>query len=350
MSDATTTKPRRGPMHLDALSLVLQSIRLHWMIPGISEMTAPWGVRFEPPPSDLADDPVRRPGAVGHPLPMVRGAVFGILRGRCELEVPGDHIHVSMVAGDVVVINRPGPHIVRDEQRTTARHFFEMMNRDDIEAGLGLRGGGGGELTSFICGGFSFEDVDDSPLLASLPPVVHIRGQQSAGTVLESAIRSIHQELTAGQAGSHCIVNHLASVVFVYAVRGHFANLPDQGPGNWLHAMLDPDIGQILGLIHRHPERPWTVESLADCASMSRSAFAARFTQVVGDSPLQYLTNFRMRRAKELLRTGLLTIKAIAGKVGYANESSFSNAFRRHTSVAPAKFRSAARMDGRVQG
>jgi AraC-like DNA-binding protein len=112
---------------------------------------------------------------------------------------------------------------------------------------------------------------------------------------------------------------------------------------NWFAALNDAEIGPALGLMHIKPEEPWTVASLAEHAAMSRSAFAARFMAVVGQSPLKYLTDCRMRKARDLLRDGRLGLKAISAKVGYTTESAFSNAFKRHIGQSPGAFRNSGR-------
>ena len=145
--------------------------------------------------------------------------------------------------------------------------------------------------------------------------------------------------MTTRPPGSHSIVNHLAHVLFVAAVRSYAASLPSEAPGNWFRALFDRELAPALGQIHAHPEEPWTVASLADLACLSRSGFSARFTACVGKPPLQYLTENRMRKALQLLRETDLGVKAIATRVGYSNESAFSNAFRRTVGVSPGAYR-----------
>ena len=327
----------------DPLSHVLESLRLRWRVPGVAEMTAPWGVEFSRPSPELLREHLERrdlpPPPPGSPQP-VRGAVFAILRGSCWLDVPADDVHVPLVGGDLVLITRPGPHLLRDDPRTPVRHVIELLSRDRIERQAGLAAGGGGAPTDFLHGLFSFDDQTDNPLLASLPPVIHIRGEQGRAVPwLADTISFLVHELSTRGPGSHAIISHLTHVLFVQAVRGHFLARPADGHGDWFAALSDPEIGVALGLLHEHPETPWTVEKLADHASMSRSTFAARFATIVGRTPMQYLAECRMRVARELLGSTTLGMKAIAKRAGYANESAFSNAFKRHVGVAPLGYR-----------
>lgn len=127
-------------------------------------------------------------------------------------------------------------------------------------------------------------------------------------------------------------------VILVQAVRSWIAGQPDDG-GGWLGALRDRRVGQALGLMHRSPGDAWTVATLADAVAMSRAAFAARFTGLVGEPPLAYLTHWRMSLAASWLRDGDLGVMEIAARVGYGSEAAFSKAFKRRFGVAPAAFR-----------
>lgn len=138
--------------------------------------------------------------------------------------------------------------------------------------------------------------------------------------------------------GTDAALARLSDVIVIQAIRAHLAELPADGD-DWLHALADPQVGTALGLIHEHPEVPWTVTRLASHVGLSRSAFAARFTELVGRAPLQYLTYWRMQRAQRLLRAGSAGIAQIAAQVGYQTEPAFSRAFKRWVGVAPGRYR-----------
>lgn len=341
--NASPAAPMRFPQS-DPLTQVLDGVRLRCMIPSAHEMTAPWGIRV----GGLDAAEIRRhleamglaASAIAPPPP--QGGIVAILRGYCCLEVPTHKVKLPLASGDVVLLARRDPVILRDDWRSPVHNLHDLVRREDFEQQRGLRYGGGGLPTTFINGAFCFEDEEDHPLLSALPPVIHIRAAESAAAPwLENTLKFMNSELAIHPPGSQSIVNHLAHVLFIQAVRTYAASLPEESPGNWFGALFSSELAPALGAMHSRPEEPWTVASLAQLACVSRSVFSARFTACVGKSPLQYLTECRMRRAKLLLRETNLGIKIIAEKVGYTNESAFSNAFGRATGVSPGAYRRA---------
>ena len=137
------------------------------------------------------------------------------------------------------------------------------------------------------------------------------------------------------------VVARLTDVLIVYALRKYITELPDSEVG-WLAALRDPAIRDALGLIHRHPERAWTAEQLAQSVGMSRSSFFGRFKDLVGDTPGEYLTRWRVYLATRMLRDERLSVAATAKRVGYGTEASFSNAFVRVMGVRPGAYKRAA--------
>jgi transcriptional regulator GlxA family with amidase domain len=177
--------------------------------------------------------------------------------------------------------------------------------------------------------------------VAALPPVVHVRGDDGTAIQwLEASLQFVACEMASGQPGAETVVRRLADILFVQAVRAHLAQ-SGEGAKGWLRALVDPQIGEALGLIHAKPEEPWTVELLASRVAMSRSAFAARFTQLAGEPPLSYLTRWRMDKATRLLRTSNASIGEVAARVGYDAEAAFSKAFKRRIGMAPGAYRRA---------
>lgn len=152
-------------------------------------------------------------------------------------------------------------------------------------------------------------------------------------------MKFLSSELATRGPGSQNLVNHLAHVLFVQAVRAHAASLSEESAKNWFQALFDPELLVVLALMHSGMNEPWTVSSLAQAAHIGRSLFAERFAAAVGQPPLQYLTECRMRKARELLRGTQLGIKAVAARVGYANEPAFSNAFKRMVGKSPGVYR-----------
>jgi AraC-like DNA-binding protein len=338
--------PVKFPFGPDPLTLVLEGIRLRCMMPGVSEMTAPWAVTFGGMSPRQMREHLESLGIVPPPWdpPTVRGTLLAVIRGNCWLKVPEHKICLPLVGGDLVLFTRPGPHTLCDDPKTPAKNIIDLVRREHLERRVGITHGGGGASTTFLNGAFFFEDEEDNPLLSILPPVIHVRGEQGRAVPwLEDTIRFLNHELASPRPGAQSVINHLAHILFIQAVRAHFTKMGPDVSANWFTALQDPEIGPALGLMHLRTEEPWTVASLADHTAMSRSAFAARFMAVVGQPPLKYLTDCRMRKARDLLRSGKLGLKSISAKVGYTTESAFSNAFKRYTGSSPGAFRSSAK-------
>ena len=346
MQDPPSTSAEIHPLppHLDPLTQVLDGMHLRCLVPSAHQMTAPWGLRF----GGVLPNVVRRQlDAMGLPGPP-RGTMIAIIHGSCCLEMEQHGVRLPLSDGDVMLVPNREPFVLRDDWRTPVRDVQEIIRPEHVENLLGLRYGGGGVPTTLLTGAFVSEDDEDHPLLSVLPPVIRIRASE-LGSVpwLESTLRFLSSELTTRLPGSQSIINHLAQLLFVQAVRAYAASLPDDSTANWCRALFDRELSPALGLMHSHPERPWTVASLGEQAGIGRSAFAARFTASVGRPPLQYLTHCRMRKARAMLRDTNLGIKSIATKVGYSNESAFSQAFKRTTGVSPGAYRHAKRISRR---
>ncbi len=318
------------------------------MVPNAHEMTAPWGIRYGPvTPGEIR----KRLVSLGidlpsKPPPPPQGSVIAIIRGNCWFDMDNGQPQLPLVSGDLLIVTRQLSFCLRDEPNSVAVSFGDLIQKEYILERKGFRHGGGGMPTTFLSGGFRFED--DQELLASLPPVIHLRSSdENSGPWVSDTLRFLVHELSDCKAGTQSIVNHLVHVLFVQAVRSYVSKVTDTGQGDWLHAMANPEIAPAIGLMHLRPEEPWTVALLAEQAGLSRSAFSAKFTEAVGQPPLQYLIECRMRRARALLRDTKLGLKVVAQKVGYANESAFSNSFRRLAGVSPGEYRKSKRPPGK---
>jgi AraC-like DNA-binding protein len=327
--------------HSDPLTGMLDGLNLRCMMPSAHQMTAPWGVQFgwyEPRRAR------KHLESIGVPMkkdpPTMQGEIIAILSGKCCMELPSQKIKLTLGTGDVVLIARKDPFILRDKWSTHARNIHQLGNRENLEQRRGVRHGGGGEPAAFLAGPFFLEDEEFHPLLLALPPVMHIRnGESPIAAWLQGTLELMNDELAGSHPGSQSIVNHLAHVLFVQGVRASVASLPGETTGNWFRAVFDAELAPVMGAMHSRLDEPWTVATLADHASMSRSVFSARFTALMGIAPMHYLTDCRMRKAKALLRESRIGVKTIAAKVGYSNESAFSNAFRRMNHTSPGGYR-----------
>jgi AraC-like DNA-binding protein len=190
-----------------------------------------------------------------------------------------------------------------------------------------------GPETTLIMGAFVLDDPLATPLLTALPPLIRMTPDTS---FLEN-IQFIAREVDTSRPGAEIVLLRMADVLFIQILRAYLARLPDDG-GGFLGALRDPSTAAALGAMHRRAEAPWTVALLAEEVGLSRSVFAARFTQLVGEPPLGYLTRLRMQKAATLLRDGVRLAEA-SRLTGYASEASFSHAFRQWAGVAPGAYR-----------
>jgi AraC-like DNA-binding protein len=263
-----------------------------------------------------------------------------IERGGAWLRVEGRE-PVALAGGDLVVVPHGTGHTLTDSLATKARPLAEMAGRRASEGGcVVMRGGGGkGAETQLVCGSFRFERRDAHPLLELLPLLIHLRPAETpAAEWLEATLRFLAWETRESKPGTETIVSRLTDVLFVQVLRAWIETAPE-GRGGWLGALRDRPIGTALALVHRSPERDWTNASLAEAVGMSRSRFAARFTALVGEPPLTYLSRWRLETAAGLLQDGALGLAEIAARVGYESEAAFSKAFRRRFGSPPGAYR-----------
>ena len=198
-----------------------------------------------------------------------------------------------------------------------------------------LRHGGGGERTELVCGGVRFVHPAARTLIEALPRVIHIAAADvPRRDWLRTTLDLIDDETRQTRPGSDVIVSRLCDIIVVQAIRHWIENDPAARTG-WLGALRDARIGRALAAVHRDPAGDWTVANLADEALMSRSGFAARFTELVGEPAMRYVTRWRMQVAHDLLASGNHTVAAAGRAVGYDGEAAFSRAFKRTTGRSP---------------
>lgn len=306
----------------DVLTDVLGTLRLKGRVFCSSEFSAPWSMKL--PPSNFAHFHV-------------------VERGGGWLKLHGEEGTVPLASGDLVVVPHGRGHVLSDSPKTKPVPLDKLLARKSAEQHI-LRHGGGGAQTHMICGSFEFENATENPVLSLLPPLIHIRsyggggGGGRASEWLELTLKLLAHEARHARQGSGTVITRLTDIIFVQAVRAWIEDQPlDQG--GWLGALRDLQIGAALGLIHRVPERAWSVARLAGEVGMSRSPFAAKFTALVGVPPLSYLSRWRMQLAASLLQNEKLNISEVAARVGYDSEAAFSKAFKRRFGLAPSAYR-----------
>jgi AraC-like DNA-binding protein len=200
---------------------------------------------------------------------------------------------------------------------------------------------GSGSLTTLVCGTVEFDHPAAQRLVSLLPRAITVDGSNSRyGDWIQSTLRFMAAEARELRPGGETVITRLADVLVIQAIR-EWIELDPAAQAGWLGALRDRQIGRVLTLIHRHPARPWTLESLASEVAMSRSAFAARFSELVGESAMHYVARWRMHLATTWLREDDSALGELAGRLGYQSEAAFSRAFKRVVGMAPASWRRA---------
>jgi AraC-like DNA-binding protein len=279
-----------------------------------------------------------------------RGPTFHIVsHGKCWIEVKGVAKPVQLSAGDFVVIPRSDSHVIRDLPTTQVVDYFDFLKGRIPDKQGAFSAGGEGSVTRLVCGGMQSENGATDPLLAILPPLIHVKGRgEDVDPQLRVTVSHVFEELGSGRAGSAAVVTRLADILFMQVVRAYLDENIDTAESGWLAALRDQQIGRALVLLHDKPHQPWTVAELADRVALSRSAFADKFTKLVGEAPLRYLTRLRLNAAAARLRSGNDKLRVIADAAGYESVPAFTRAFKRHLGVTPGEYRRSHQKGGSV--
>ena len=262
-----------------------------------------------------------------------------MVRGSAWLSVDStNEPDVALSGGDLAVLPLGHTHVLRDHPRSAPVHVDDVAQCDSRSVVMHLELGAKGPETNFVTGAFVLDDPLARQILAVLPPVIRMRPEVEQGVPsFAENIQFITREVETDRPGSEIVLRRMADVLFIQILRAYLARVPEDG-GGFLGALRDPSTAAALGAMHDRAEAPWTVASLAREVGLSRSVFASRFTQLVGEPPLGYLTRLRMQKAATLLRDGARLAEA-SRLTGYASEASFSHAFRQWAGVAPGAYR-----------
>lgn len=315
---------------MDVLSDIIRTLRMRNRMSGRVELTAPWGMRVGPD---------------------AKACFHVIIEGDGWLDMEGLDEPIPLGGGDFILLPGGHEHQLRSSLEAPVVPLAELLARCE-QRETGLHYGGGGIATSVVCGEFMMESQGRNPLMDCLPPLILVRAD--AGPVFErlhATLQLIATEASSPLPGAETVIDRLGDVLFVQAIRAHIASglspllgLP--------RGLADPQVGEALRLIHNSPQEPWSVQSLAEAVAMSRSAFAARFSELVGESPFQYLTAWRMQKASRRLLDGD-PIAEVARAVGYEGYGAFVKAFKKHLGATPGEFRqqaTGARLDAGPTG
>ena len=313
---------------MDALSETLRVVQLVGAIFLQARFTAPWC--YQSPPADAAA-PLLEPGAE-------RVIIFHMVtEGDCHVELDGAE-PMRLAAGDVILFPQGDGHRMGSAPGlppATATPLAELLARRPRQ----LNHGGGGATTRLLCGYLACDARLARLLVAGLPPLlrVNVRGS-NAGVWLEASVRYALAEARSPRPGGAGVLAKLAEVLFIEVLR-LYIHEQSAGRTGWLAGLGDRIVGLSLNALHRKPAHPWSLEELAREAGTSRSVLAERFQLLVGSSPMQYLTQWRMMLAANMLCASRAPLARIAHEVGYQTDTAFIRAFRREYGVPPATWR-----------
>lgn len=317
---------------MDPLSIILESMHASTALAMTFRMSAPFAIEK----SEVA----------GIPFRVAEGAPYW-------LKV-GDADWARVEPGDLVLIPHGDRHVMASAKSirtmTVADEFSRLGHEEwrapgrDRSLPRVIAVGGAGELSTIVGGILVFRDAARSPLLESLPHLIHIRANSHPMLArLREALQALLDEAKEGAPGWSIAVCRLAEVIFVQALRAHFS-LTGKTTEGWYEALADPKIGKALLLIHSDLAVSWSVAALAEKVGMSRSRFAARFTALLGKAPMEYQMHTRLARAADLLAQGG-SVSAVSAHAGYASDKAFSRAFRNWAGASPGRYRRAKRQE-----
>lgn len=312
---------------MDILTEALSSMRTGRPSSVRTNGRAPWGLR----------------------LPRVAGAGFHVvLHGSCWLIPLGATAPLEPIAlgpGDVIFMRDGFDHILADDPGTPAEE--ERPEQYSPGSPLGTVSiGGDGPATSLLCGHYRLDQGRPHPLVRQLPEVIHFATRHGRHFELCSAVKLLRAELENQRIGSAGIVPALIDSLLLYILRAWLEEQPPATAKGWAAALGDSAVAPALTAIHQDPAAPWTVESLAARAGLSRAAFARRFTALVGEPPMAYLTRWRMTTAAKLLRESGAPLTTVAARTGYGSEYALAKAFKREYGQAPGRYRRLGRASG----
>jgi len=308
----------KAPDFTDPLGEALHMLRFTGTFYCRSELTAPWGID----------------------LPPFEGSMMFhvVTSGHCWLEVEGEEPRM-LQQGSLALVPHGHGHCIRSNPTDPSVPLFDIPVEKVSDRYEIMRYGGEGELTHLTCGVVRFDQVAGQQLIGLLPKVLQIDSwDDDEGSWLHSTLRFMAREAREIRPGGEIVITHLADILIIQAIRSWIDSAPEAGRG-WLAGLRDDQIGRALATIHREPEKDWNVALLAKEVGMSRSGFSARFTNLVGESAMRYLTHWRMQLARAQLQDTSDSLNVLADRLGYQSEAAFSRAFKRVFGVSPGSVR-----------
>jgi AraC-like DNA-binding protein len=301
---------------MDVLTDVLNTLELKGWLSSRRELAPPWRYDFA----------------------ASKDSMFHVLNfGGAYLEVEGEAEPRRVEDGDVVLFPTGHPHSLYDDPSSPLTRLVHLDYNPQRERHI-VDQEGEGPKPLLLCGAFHFDYPHNFPWLHRLPKLIHIPGVQGRlAPGFAEIVALITRESASRQPGVEVMLRRLTELLFIQTIRLWLEQQAEASVG-WVGALRDQPISAALGLIHQSPEYRWTVKELAEVAALSRSAFSARFTELMGEPPLTYLTRWRMLRATRLLKNEV-RMETIAELLGYESEAAFRKAFKREIGMPPAQYR-----------
>jgi AraC-like DNA-binding protein len=306
----------------DPLGEALHVLRMSGTFYCRCELTAPWGLDMPPEPQSMWFHVVNS--------------------GQCWLEVDGDEPR-HLQPGDFALVPHGQGHVLVSEPGVASPRVDGLDYDYASDRYAILRHGGGGAPTRIVCGTVRFGHPAARNLVALMPRMIVIAAAGASAPEadwMQSTLRLIAAEGRELRPGGEAVITRLSDILVIQAIRSWIAGDP-AGQTGWLGALHDPRIGRAMSLVHRDPSKPWSVASLAQETAMSRSAFAARFTELVGEPVMKYVTRWRMQMAVDWLQEDDAAVAELAARLGYESEAAFSRAFKRSVGISPGASRRA---------
>ena len=300
---------------MDAVSEVIGTIKIKNAGFTRLEANAPWG--FKSLGSDCG------------------GAKFVlVLKGSGILKVKG-YETVTLSSGDVFIMLDDLQYTMSDSARSKIIDCEEVekLRKDNL-----IKIGGDGSLTTFLTGNFELDAHDAKPIISALPRFLHLKLDHNRSFAFQSILNLLSIETEKAGIGSDILIARLYETLFIYSIRSYAESNLCNSTG-WLKAMTDENLGEAVKAVHENLKENWTVESMAQKAAMSRTSFSNRFKQVTGQTPLEYVTGWRMHKASMLIKGSQYSLAKIAEEVGYESEAAFSRVFKKEIGKPPGEFR-----------
>lgn len=310
---------------VDPLGEALHSLRMSGTFYARSELSAPWGMELPAMPGCL---------------------MFHIVTsGECWVEsTQGGRQRLR--DGDFALIPHGRGHSLKSSPKAIATNLFDLP-RELISPRYELiRFGGDGRGTRLICGAVRVNEPAASSLVEALPEMIVMNTDTPENDWLVGMIRLMMAEAREMRPGGDTVITRVSDILVVQAIR-HWLEHDPLAKTGWLGALRDRQIGKTIALIHRYPTRAWSVRELAEKVGMSRSAFAARFTELVGEAPMRYVRQWRFRVAINWLRESDLPLAEMADQLGYQSGAAFNRAFKGFTGKTPGALRREAQKENR---